>query len=310
MGQGWKQHVGLSEKELKRQAVMIDALLDHGHTASALGLLNEWTVSWAILLQYGEESDDWLDYGKVRHKAAGVLNAIRAIIDDPSLKHCLTNDQQAFGRFWNDLTDLRNGYHHHGMRPKPLVGDAKTDKQLCRVREYWSETLCSCPKFCLSLGEATDQVLLVSPIGMRPGVLFSAIHACRDAEREPDTCVILCSNETERMIADALEHSNFTGAVVPLVFKDPFGGGRDEIDHLTKHVRERFIGAGKVLVNVTGGTTLMGLAAESLWNEARRLGCLGRRFGLIDRRSTEVQNADPYQLGEPFWLGDSDADYH
>ena len=55
-------------------------------------------------------------------------------------------------------------------------------------------------------------------------------------------------------------------------------------------------------MNVTGGTTLMGLAAETLASTARRLACPVRRFGLIDRRSPDRQMADPYQPGEPFWL--------
>ncbi len=312
-GAGWKGRVGLSDKELERQAGMIDELLEHGHIAAALGLMNEWTVSWAILRHYGEEKSHWLDYWKLRHKAAGALNAIRAINADPKLKHILTDEQGALGGFWTDLTDLRNGYHHHGMRRQPLVGDRKADTQFCRVREYWLETLRLCPDFRLSIGESTGRRVLVSPIGMRPGVLFSALHACREAEREPGICLVLCSDETEGKIADAVDHSNFIGTIKPLVLEDPFGGGRPEIDRLTKEAREEFIGADTVLVNVTGGTTLMGLAAEAIASVARSLACSVRRFGLIDRRPPAYQEADPYQVGEPFWLdkeGDGRSDQH
>ena len=308
---GWKRRVVLSEEELERQAGIIDALLEHGHIAAALGLMNEWTVSWAVLKHYGKESH-WLDYRNVRQRAAGALNAIRVVRHDPELNHILTDDQGALGCFWDNLTGLRNGYHHHGMRPQPLIGDRKTVEQLRTVRTYWCETLRPRPDFSLSLGESTGRRVLVSPIGMRSGVLFSALHACREAEGEPDVCLVVCSDETEGMIADAIDQANFAGVVRHLVLEDPFGGGDHEIALLSKKAREQFVGVDKVLVNVTGGTTLMGLAVEELANTARSLACPVRRFGLIDRRPPTQQAADPYQVGAPFWLDKEDgrADHH
>jgi hypothetical protein len=55
-------------------------------------------------------------------------------------------------------------------------------------------------------------------------------------------------------------------------------------------------------VNITGGTTLMGLTAEKLASKARELPCEVRRLGLIDSRPPEQQRTDPYQEGEPLWL--------
>ena len=94
-------------------------------------------------------------------------------------------------------------------------------------------------------------------------------------------------------------------------FEDAFGGGSDAIRRLTRTARRHFIGVTEVLVNVTGGTTLMGLAAEELAAAARSLACAVSRFGLIDRRPPARQDTDPYQAGEPFWLNaekDEDGD--
>ena len=306
-GRGWKQHVCLSEEELKRQARMIDDLMGRGHIAVAIGLMNEWTVTWAILRLFGDETA-WLDYQNVRRKAARVLDAVRALNREPTLRHHLTVHQAAFGEFWSDLAELRNGYHHHGMRPQVLVDESKACKQLCRVLKYWREILRSCPEVCLSIGHPRRRRVLISSMGLRPGVLFSALHACRDTEGEPDLCLVLCSKETQGKIASAIDHSNFAGEVQCLVLDDPFTGGPSEIKRLTRQARNNFIGADRVLVNVTGGTTLMGIAVDNLCNAARRLGCAIRRFGLIDRRSPEIQDADPFQIGEPLWLGDDDAD--
>ena len=92
------------------------------------------------------------------------------------------------------------------------------------------------------------------------------------------------------------------GRVESLLLEDAFSGGPGAIRRLAQAARGHFIGATEVLVNVTGGTTLMGLAAEELAATARSLACPARRFGLIDRRPPEQQDADPYHAGEPFWL--------
>ena len=208
------------------------------------------------------------------------------------------------GKFWDQLTELRNGYAHHGMRPQALVGDKKTDGTLRRVRRYWDETLKSLPGFSLSLGKSPGGRVLVSPVGLRPGVLFSALQACGAGEDggEPTLCLVICSRRTEGMIAEALRRAEYIGEVETLLLEDAFGGS-DEIQRMVKSARRHFIGASQVLVNVTGGTTLMGLAAEELAVAARSLACPVRRFGLIDRRPPRQQEIDPYRAGEPFWFG-------
>ena len=302
-GDGWKRNVQLSRKELERQAGLIDDLLRRENLATALGLMREWTVSWVVWARGADR--DWLDYWKVRKKAENRLNAIRDIVTKaPDLCGELTEQQCFLGKFWDGLTELRNGYAHHGLRPQGLVGDKKTAGTLCRVRRYWEETLKSLPSFPLSLGRSTGSRVLVSPVGLRPGVLFSALQACRTGEDrgEPTLCLIICSRQTEGMIAEALECAGYIGEVDALLLKDAFGGS-DEIRRMVKSARRHFIGASQVLVNVTGGTTLMGLAAEELATVARSLACPVRRFGLIDRRPPRQQEIDPYRAGEPFWFG-------
>ena len=300
-GDGWKQRITLSEEELKRQAGIIDDLLERESFATALGLMNEWTVSWVAWRR--DDASKWLDYRKVRRSAAGFLGAIEAVGRDAELAHVLTDEQRLLGEFWRDLCELRNAYHHHGMRPQILVGNPQIDKKLRSVRDFWEGKLRSCPDISLSLGASLGGPILVSPIGRRPGVLFSALQACR-VDRgigEPVMCLVICSRETERLIEEALQRAGYAGAVESLVLADPYGG-RPEIERLVGVARRCFIGAGEVLVNVTGGTTLMGLTAEALADAARGLARPVRRFGLIDRRPPEQQDADPYRTGEPFWL--------
>ena len=307
-GGGWKSRTALSRAELERQARLIDDLLRRGSTPTALGLMNEWTISWAALTTGDEKK--WLDR-KVRQRAKGLLHAIKAIGADPELAPVLTAEQRSLGKFWGHLCDLRNAYAHHGMRGQVVVGDKGTDGQLKKTRGFWKKTLRSCPDLPLSLGQPSGRRVLVSPVGLRPGVLFSALRTCR-ADRhigDPELCLAICSHETEALTGEAARRAGYNGELEPLLL-DPHGGHR-EIGRLAKAARKHFIGAERVFVNVTGGTTLMGLAAEALGGAARKLACSVRRFGLIDRRPPARQDADPYRAGEPFWLDpDQDDDVH
>ena len=306
----WKKEVALTEFELKRQARHIDRLFDHGHVATALGLMNEWTVSWALWAQ--DWVSEWLDYNRARRSAANLLSAIEAVGRDKTLQQCLNKEQRQLGRYWKELRDLRNGYAHHGMRLQILVDDPQTKGSLDRIRQYWNETLRNCPSIELSFGEQPGRRILVSPIGMRPGVLFSALKACKSdwGSRDPDLCLVICSRETAGKIGEATDNAGYQGAVESLCLNNPFGEPA-EIKKLAEASRYHFVGAENVVVNITGGTTLMGLVAEAVASTARGLACPVRRFGLIDRRSAAEQESDPWQAGEPFWLdpkADGNAD--
>ena len=305
-GDGWKRKVALSEDELDRQARIIDDLLDRGNLAAALGLMNEWVVSW-VVLRSGKK-DEWLKFKPVRRMAAGLLGAIGEVGNDPELSESLTDEQRSLGELWRNLSPLRNAYHHHGMRPLPLIGEKDTKRKFAAIYDYWRRTLRCLPNFPLSLGESSSGRILISPIGNRPGVFYSALRACREDDGElPSLCLVICSRESERGIEEAADRVGFTGMIERLRLEDPHGG-LAEIEPLTKTAKRQLIGAENVFVNVTGGTTLMGLTAEAMANAARDLACPAvRRFGLIDRRPPAEQYAEPYRVGEPFWLDRAEA---
>ena len=300
-GAGWKRKVGISEPELQRQVGIIDGLLKHGSLATALRLMREWMVSWVIWRKAPD--DDWLSRN-VRGNAESLLYAIKAIGGDDELRDALTEKQRQVGKFWEGLAEVRNAYAHHGMRGDDLFRDGSIAATQKCVLDYWNETLRTCPSVDLSLGASPGGRVLVSPIGLRPGVLFSALEACRahGDRAEPALCLVICSPETAGTHAPAFQHAKYVGDVESLQLDDAFSGGAGAIRRLAQAARRHFIGASEVLVNVTGGTTLMGLAAEELAAAARSLACPVRRFGLIDRRPAEHQDADPYHAGKPFWL--------
>ena len=296
-----KNEVNLTDQELDRQSGHIDDLLRSQNVASALGLMNEWTVSW-VALRLGTGTE-WLDHRGSRRNAANLLGALAAIYSDSQLKDRLTPEQCVLGEFWATLSDLRNGYHHHGMRRQDMVNDSKARQGLDRVKEYWCQTLKLRPSFSLTLGGATSQLILVTPLGKSPGVLSSAVQACRALPDEPDLCLVVCSRESRSTIQAALQHVNYSNGVESFCLDDPYGG-RPEIKRVANAARTHLVGAKQVAVNITGGTTLMGLASEEIALAARRLACPVRRFGLIDRRPPKQQATDPYKQGDPFWIDD------
>jgi hypothetical protein len=302
---GWKRQVELSVAELERQTALVDDLLDRGSIAVALGLMNEWSVSRVILQMGGQQS--WLDYHSARRAAATVLGALDELTRDQELGTSLTDEQRDLGRFWRNLSDLRNAFHHHGMRPQVLVGSRADDVQskLEAVRRYWA-TLKVMVDLPVPL-PATTQRLLVSPVGRRPGVLFSAVDACRRYGAVPDACLVVVSDETSSTADEALREARFGGQVHRICMADPHGG-QLEVERLVREARRPLVTAQEIAVNLTGGTTLMGLAVAAIASEAQRLGRDVRRFGLVDRRSPSEQDADPYRAGEVFWLDSRSSD--
>ena len=157
----------------------------------------------------------------------------------------------------------------------------------------------------------TGKRVLVSPVGMTPGVLLSALEACRRDERmgEPTLCIAICSDQSETAVNEALrDHGRYDGEIRTLIFRDP-QAGISELDQITGPACQMLRDAEEVVVNITGGTTLMGVAVEKIASDAQKTARNAqssrlsvRRVGLVDRRPPEVQRADPFVVGDVIWI--------
>jgi len=296
--QGWKRNIPLDRRELGRQVLHVDNLLERGHVATALGLMREWTVSWVLLMN--GRTAGWLDR-QVRHEATNLLNAIEAVGRDRELARNLSEEQRCLGTYWGKLRDLRNGYAHHGMRGADMVRCNQHISEIGKIQDYWNKTLSPCPCINLKLGEKPGRRVLVSPIGKLPGVLYSALNVLGGGVKKFDFCLVICSETTKPGIQDAFDAARYKGESEALMLENPYGGISD-MERKARAMREHFVGAGEVLVNLTGGTTLMGFAAGQLATEADKLASPVRRFGLLDERPRATQKDEPWQIGEPFWI--------
>lgn len=298
-----KSKVQLTREELTRQARYINTLIDQNNITTALGVMREWTVSWA-LWQQGGECAGWLDHKTCRKKVEHALNSLRSVYGDPSTRVLLTKDQKDLAKFWKDLADLRNAYHHNGMRKEDLSNNNKINEDLQSISNYW-KYLSSCPTVKLDFSDETT--ILVSPIGNHPGVLYSALKNSQAAlNKYPDYCAVICSNSSKKAVPKVLEIAEYTGQVIYLTLDDPHAG-YSEIERLITEVKQLIARSATVLVNLTGGTTLMGMAASEIAAKARALGRTVRRFALVDRRTPQEQEADPYIISESLWLDKLDS---
>ncbi len=292
--EGWKSALELSTDELDRQSRIIDRLLEQRAHAPAVILLEEWAVSWVCLT---EEKKTWLDRD-VRAWAEGRLHALRAWEQDPELRGLLSEDQRRLGRWWGSLSELRNSLAHAGMRGEevaPWDRKSKLGSTLRKVQQEWA-WIRDRPAVSFQVpGEYG--VLLVSPVGRVPGAFYTALLGAGPADRY--LCV--CSSETESLAREVLGRVGVSGDLRSEVLADPYGG-RGEVDGLVHRVRGLLARAEQVRVNLTGGTTLMGLVVERIAEEAVRLGVQVRRFLCLDRRSREEQECDPFVPGELAWL--------
>lgn len=282
----WKKKIALDKNELDRQAQMIDLYLQRDQLSLAMGLMREWIVSWAIWkADQAADTKDWLtERGQYERRLGSLGSLAQSKAASPA--------QKEFGTFWNRLTnELRNALSHHAMRDDAIE---EPPSALQKVRDFWQrlkEDKIDWPE----LGGGGG-LLLLSPQGTKPGVLFSALKIA-----EPDRCLVICSGESANSIADATNSAGFKGTCKSLNLADPFGGFA-EIGPLVEKAQSQLLAADAIIANMTGGTTLMGIVVQKLVEKAQGLDRPVRRLALIDRRSPAEQDRDPFVQGECHWL--------
>ena len=289
----WKRTVVLDANELERQARMIDIYLDRDQLSLGVGLMREWVVSWTIWESENKtDIEKWLNRG-VRLQYERRLGALGEFARNPAFRDTITPEQRVFGGFWNQSgSQLRNVLHHHAMRVDALE---ERPELLETVRGFWNglrQGRTELPP----LGGGHGK-LLISPQGTRPGVLFSALKVTHPA----DTCMVICSSASVDSITDAAGHADFAGGITPIELDDP-RGGFSEIKKAVDQARRHLLEADEIVANMTGGTTLMGIIVQQLVEEAQNLDRPVRRFVLIDRRSPEQQDQDPFVQSDCHWL--------
>jgi hypothetical protein len=285
-----KSSLPLTLDELWRQLRVAEWYLRLHEYDKSLLVMRECLVS-ALLCTSGE-TRRWLDYGH-RKPVEEMLNAV----SERAKAGVATDREKTLASLWDAIAKKRNRFAHAGMTEEVV---SASDQEIAALLERCRALLGG--DALTELPRSSGARLLITPVGLSPGVLYSgALHV------KPDRLLIVTSQQAATRISEALEHArSLQTPQQTLVLEDAFLGYREVDRHLGSEMDRAFVAADQLIVNVTGGTTVMQYAVERLASRARDLGVPVRRVALIDRRSPEEQRANPYVLGEIVWLDDDE----
>lgn len=280
-----KQHLKLDCEELERQLLLAEWYLDRGSIPTVLLLLREWLVNVVLLAR--EETSDWLDYGKTRKPVELYLNAL----SERSRLGLVSSSEAEFASLWSTVAEKRNEFAHAGMKPSVISTDKRKVYRLLErcwgILHTWDVP---------SRMEETGGCFLISPLGLSPGALFSALYHTR-----PDRLLIITSKEASHFVPEVLTEAGRTDLKPYIIVLQDAHQGFDEAGRIlsdNEELRRDLIFSSQVVANITGGTTAMQYAAEKLGYQIERVGTVVRRVALVDRRDIIEQRRNPYVVGE------------
>jgi hypothetical protein len=253
----------------------------------ALLLLREWIVNRCLLAD--GKCAEWLDYHRARKPTEAALNSIAERIKaDPGV---VAPAQTELSSIWQRIASLRNQMAHAGMcseeihpgservRIEKMIGD-------CELRLQDDGNWLTGPS-------APVRTILVTPLGLSPGVLYTALVAS-----PAELVLVLSSREGALQIAEVCERAGFDSSRIRAeIVEDPHRCFQDAAQ-LVLNIRPLLLAAGEVTINITGGTTALQYLVEKVGREAERLGIGVRRIALVDARPYAEQKENPYVAGD------------
>jgi hypothetical protein len=261
-----KQELTLSKAELLRQAWLIDLYLRRDQLPLALGLLREWVVSLFLFHHPPSEgkgaptATGWLNKSN-RERAERSLGALAALMRSDERRH-LDENSRKWGQFLDRLQGLRNEFMHQGMKLETVNGCMPKE-----IAAFWNsikDGQTPPPHFGGGRGR-----LLVSPQGLTPGVLFSAIRHAK-----PDVVLVVCSAQSRNKVPDVLGTAGFNGETAYCEVTDPHGGF-PELKLRQESSQKILLDADAVVANLTGGTTFMGILVLKQASYKHEIGRMG-----------------------------------
>lgn len=116
----WKSSVALDRNELRRQLHLIKQYLTRGQTLPAAGLMREWLITW--MMQSVSDVRTWL-----ARKDREIAEKRLGWLAQQARKGPKPSDELSLrcGQVWGRITQIRNGFHHHGMQPQEVKDQTK-----------------------------------------------------------------------------------------------------------------------------------------------------------------------------------------
>lgn len=297
-----KNNLPLNIDVLEQQANVISTYLHKGHIHHAIGIMRELFVSIAIMhnLNITNESASWLKFNSCRRNIESKLNVINKIFQNAkSKKTYLTDKQNWLADTWNNIHVQRNNLAHHGH----TVDNVLIKKDKIEKLQNWlndiKEKMYDNSWWQLNITRETNyKTILISPLGLSKGLLFSAIK-----HTNPDFLLVITSQTSKNYIDEIIQKANYTGKYKLIVMREPFSGFA-EAKEIAEEAESILLQGEKFVVNITGGTTAMQYIVQKIADDAKNINAHIKTFALVDRRTPEEQRINPYELGEIVWLDD------
>lgn len=288
----------LNQDEIEREMLLIDWYLEKKQLKNALTLIREWVVNRYLLF---EKSENWLNYDKVRRPCENKLNSLRnwirlnAADDCKALFGNLSHEGQEFAKISSQLFDLRNELSHGGYKTTHSVKYHDIEKSIKKITDLWNQIRTIDDVFLANLFKRKYkyETLIITPLGLSTGVLYTLLK-----KHHGDAAfVIITSKQARKSIELCFEKAG----VVPVYFieevENPFADILAKKDLENKYL-PLLLDSHKIIVNYTGGTSLLQLNVMRIEEMVGRYGIPVSRVVTIDHRSPQEQQSDPWVTGE------------
>lgn len=191
----------------------------------------------------------------------------------------------------DSLRKARNHIAHFGFNDSNNLTDVNTIEQHLRklidtdIDELYNEMMKNKQDL-----EASSYAV-VSSLGLTEGALYTILN-----HYNPNLLIVVTSKEGAKILPSILEKTQFKGECHVVNVEDPYTG-KEEIARVSKEVTGYLENTRKVVINLTGGTTLLNYMLLKVGDEARH-GKTIKTVLAVDKRSYEEQKVNPYADGE------------
>lgn len=253
-----KKEIELDDKELRAEQELLKFYLETEDLGMALRLAREYMINVALCKE-----------GRVKE-----------VLDRRSRENISLGEQEV-------IREARNHVAHFGFNENNFPSQEKLKEHLKKIANMPPDVLYE--EYENRKNSSIQAVL--SPLGTSKGALFTVLK-----HFNPRFLVVVTSRAGAENVPEILRKAGFSGKHQLILVNDPFTGV-NEVDKVVAQVEKCLQGVQKVVINLTGGTSLLGYMIERVRNRVR----YGRQITsvlAVDRRSYKEQEKNPYVVGE------------
>lgn len=306
----------LKGNDIQKGNALVRWCLDHDKIQQAWTILRENVISYLCQEVGYKEHGFKIECGKERDltsEAAHVLATkkpiekwYKAIKEQPWIVDAIRSNSKLFevAKLLDSITPYRNDLDHAeytcenypANRFKMILEQTLTKfERLINI-----ETRKSTEKEIESEEKTQESFtrILLSPLGLSPGLLFSAL-----SQLTPQHALVLTSKDAVGNLPQIIQHADYQGTLQEVLVSDPFTCFQQvtEIEVPIIKALSAFSNA-EIWVNITGGTTALQYLVQRVASVLKKKGYLIHEVAFADRRSLEEQKRVPFVEGEMFIL--------